>query len=288
MNLTPYKAVGVGLRAPHLSQFIRDKPKIAWLEAHTENYFHPTEQKQLEAIRHYYPISLHGVGMSLGSVDSLDRSHLKRVKHLVDQIDPIAISEHLSWSSINQAYANDLLPLPYTQELLDLLTNKIHQVQEALQRPLKIENPSTYLQFTHSTWTESAFLAELQRTTGCELLLDLNNVYVNSLNHGFTVSDYLAEIDPQTVTEIHLAGFITRTLPEGHIHIDSHSQPVCSAVWQLYQTWIQQHGIVPTLIEWDQDIPSLSRLLQEARTAQSCLEQHQNQGHYHEFPSRFA
>lgn len=267
------RMVGVGLRAPHLHTFQHDQPATGWLEIHSENYFNPhtAARQQLRAIAAHYPISCHGIGLSLGSADALNPAHLSQLKTLVDELDPIAVSDHLSWSSVNGQYFNDLLPLPYTEEALTLFCHKVEQVQDALGREFLVENPSSYLRFSHSTMPEWEFLREVQQRTGCGLLLDLNNIYVSAFNHGFDCARYLAAIDPASVKEIHLAGFTVKALAEGEIWIDTHSCPVSEPVWQLYRQWIRQHGAVPTLIEWDLDIPALPVLLEEAAKARVIL-----------------
>ncbi len=271
------KMVGVGLRSPHIHHFLAEKPDIGWLEIHSENYFtvNSPARQQLRDIANHYPISCHGIGMSLGSADELDKQHLSQLKQLVEEIDPIAVSDHLSWSSVDGQYFNDLLPLPYTEEALAHFCRKVEQVQDTLGRQLLVENPSSYLSFNHSTIPEWEFLRAVQQRTGCGLLFDLNNIYVSSFNHGFDCQTYLDAIDPRTVKEIHLAGFTVKQFEQGEIWIDTHSKPVSEPVWQLYRQWVRQHfaalGGVPTLIEWDLDIPELDVLLGEAEKAQQII-----------------
>ena len=278
------KMVGVGLRSPHIHQVLSERPDIGWLEIHSENYFstHSPARQQLRDIVNHYPISCHGIGMSLGSADELDKQHLSQLKQLVDEIDPIAVSDHLSWSSVDGQYFNDLLPLPYTEEALAHFCRKVEQVQDALGRQLLVENPSSYLSFNHSTIPEWEFLRAVQQRTGCGLLFDLNNIYVSSFNHGFDCQTYLDAIDPRTVKEIHLAGFTVKQFEQGEIWIDTHSKPVSEPVWQLYRQWVRQHfatlGGVPTLIEWDLDIPDLEVLLGEADKAQQIIAKEANDG----------
>ncbi|WEM44082.1 DUF692 domain-containing protein [Photobacterium sp. DA100] len=269
--------VGVGLRSPHIHQILSERPDIGWLEIHSENYFtvNSPARQQLRAIADHYPISCHGIGMSLGSADELDRQHLSQLKQLVNDINPIAVSDHLSWSSVDGRYFNDLLPLPYTEEALAHFCCKVEQVQDALGRQMLVENPSSYLSFNHSTIPEWEFLRAVQQRTGCGLLLDLNNIYVSSFNHDFDCQTYLDAVDPRTVKEIHLAGFTVKQFEQGEIWIDTHSKPVSEPVWQLYRQWVRQHfsklGGVPTLIEWDLDIPALDVLLGEAEQAQQII-----------------
>lgn len=280
-----FQQVGIGLRAPHLSLFTAiDPPEVGWLEIHSENYFHPDSPSRhsLNRIADHTPISCHGIGLSLGSADPLDVRHLAQLKRLIDDIQPIAVSDHLSWSSINGQYFNDLLPIPYTEQALNVVCAKIHQVQETLGRRLLLENPSSYLSFSHATYTEWDFLDLVQQRTGCGLLLDLNNIYVSSFNHGFDCATYLAALNPDAVNEIHLAGFTVKQLDEGEIWIDTHSRPVSEPVWQLYRDWVQTHGSVPTLIEWDLDIPPLEVLLGEADKARQILREIPPGGDEHE------
>ena len=278
------KMVGVGLRSPHIEQILAEQPDIGWLEIHSENYFtaNSPARQQLRDIASRYPISCHGIGMSLGSADELDQQHLSQLKQLVAEINPIAVSDHLSWSSVDSQYFNDLLPLPYTEEALAHFCRKVEQVQDTLGRQLLVENPSSYLSFNHSTIPEWEFLREVQQRTGCGLLFDLNNIYVSSFNHGFDCQTYLDAIDPRTVKEIHLAGFTVKQFEQGEIWIDTHSKPVSEPVWQLYRQWVRQHfaalGGVPTLIEWDLDIPELDVLLGEAEKAQNIIAKEANDG----------
>ncbi|RXJ72634.1 hypothetical protein CS022_14395 [Veronia nyctiphanis] len=261
--------VGVGLRRPHHDFFSQTPTEMGWLEIHSENYFRPdsVSRNALEKIRQDYPISCHGVGLSLGSVDPLNKKHLQQLKSLVDAVEPIMVSEHLSWSSVDGQYFNDLLPLPYTEEALENFCRNVAQTQDSLGREILIENPSSYLSFDHSTMPEWEFLIEVQKRTGCGLLLDLNNIHVSAFNHGFDSQDYLDAINPDTVKEIHLAGFTVSESDDGEVWIDTHSKPVSEPVWQLYQRWIQQHGMRHTLIEWDSNLPEPPVLLAEAEKA---------------------
>ncbi|KXI22799.1 hypothetical protein AS132_11535 [Photobacterium sanguinicancri] len=279
-RLTQQQMVGVGLRSPHILQIIEQRPNIGWLEIHSENYFNPhsTAREQLREIVNHYPISCHGIGLSLGSADPLDKQHLKQLKHLVDEVNPIAVSDHLSWSSVDGQYFNDLLPLPYTEEALANFCHKVEQVQDYLGREFLVENPSSYLSFRHSAIPEWEFLHEVQQRTGCGLLLDFNNIYVSSFNHGFDCQQYISALNPAAVKEIHLAGFTVKEFEQGEIWIDTHSRPVSKPVWLLYQLWIRQHGAVPTLIEWDLDIPELDVLLAEAHKATTIITQEAHYG----------
>lgn len=266
--------VGVGLREPHHDYFLEQTPDMGWLEVHSENFFlpHASATEALRTLRRRYPVSCHGVGLSLGSVDPVNPLHLSRLKTLVDDIDPLFVSDHLSWSSVDNTYFNDLLPLPYTEEALDVFCRNVEVTQDYLGRQILVENPSSYLSFAHSSIPEWEFLSEVARRTGCGLLLDLNNIYVSAFNHGFDTDTYLAAINPDWVQEIHLAGFTKKTLDEGEIWIDTHSQPVSEPVWDLYRQWITNHGACHTLIEWDRDIPAPAVLLAEAAKANDIIQ----------------
>ena len=261
------RAVGVGLRAPHFAEICERRPALAFLEAHSENFFGDggTALAWLERIRSLYPLSLHGVGLSLGSCDPLDASHLQRLRRLAARFEPAFVSEHLAWSSAGGVHANDLLPLPLSEEALDHVARRIVQVQEALGRELLVENISSYVRLGPSAMPEWEFVQEVLRRSGCRLLLDVNNVWVNSVNHGFDLHDYIAAIDPTRVAQVHLAGF-ERT-PEALI--DTHGAPVSEEVWALYARTLARMGARPTIIEWDAGIPALDVLLGEAERARS-------------------
>jgi len=267
-------AAGIGLRAPHVAELCRSRPQIGWLEVHCENYFVDggPALSALESIRADYPISLHGVGLSLGSADALDAEHLARLRRLATWIDPSAVSEHLCWSHVDGRHLNDLLPLPLTDEALTLLCDRIDAVQSALRRPLLVENVSTYVRFTADTIAEWDFVAAVAAKSGCKLLFDVNNVYVNAVNHGFDPRAYLAAIPADAVAEIHLAGFDD----SGPCLIDTHGSRVAPPVWALYRSAIARFGPKPTLIEWDTDIPALDVLLDEAAQAQAILDEHRD------------
>jgi uncharacterized protein len=271
------KAAGVGLRAPHVKRVLEEAPDVAWFEVHSENYFVSggPALATLEAVRQRYPLSLHGVGMSLGGADAIDRAHLRRLKHLVDRFEPGAVSEHLCWSAVGGRWLNDLLPLPYTREALDRVCAHVDEVQTVLGRTILVENVSSYLRFLPEEMPEWTFVAEVARRTGCGLILDVNNVYVSASNHGYSAWDFLAGIPLGTVKEIHLAGYEE---VDGLL-IDTHSRPVFPAVWSLYADALARFGAMPTLIEWDQDIPELEALLAEARTAQQHLERLEARSH---------
>jgi uncharacterized protein (UPF0276 family) len=264
-------AIGVGLRAPHLDAFIADRPAIGWLEVHAENYMGGgAAPAQLDAIRCDYPLSLHGVGLSLGSAEGLDEAHLLRLKRLVERYEPCRVSEHLSWSLVGGTYLNDLLPLPYTEESLAIVARHVARAQEVLGRKLLVENPSSYLRFRHSTIAEPDFLAELARRTGCDLLCDVNNIYVSATNLGFDASRYLDALPPTAVGEIHLAGHAAVTRSGAALLIDDHGSPVPPPVWALYCSALRRFGAVATLVEWDKNVPALPVLLDEARKAEGA------------------
>jgi uncharacterized protein (UPF0276 family) len=263
-------AAGIGLRTPHVSGVLAGRPDVRWFEVHSENYYVDggPALTALARIRADYPLSLHGVGMSLGSADPLDRTHLAKLRRLIDRFEPALVSEHLCWSGIGGRHLNDLLPLPYTEEALAHVSTRIAEVQEALGRELLVENVSSYLAFADATIPEWEFVAAVARRTGCKLLLDVNNIYVNAVNHGFDADVYLAAMPPDAVAEIHLAGFDTN----GPYLIDTHGAPVAPEVWALYTRAIERLGARPTLIEWDTEIPAFSVLEREAATAQAILE----------------
>jgi len=263
-------AAGIGLRTPHVAQVLRERPAIPWLEVHSENYYAEggAALASLDRIRRDYPLSLHGVGMSLGSVEPLDADHLRKLKRLIARVEPALVSEHLCWSSAGGRHLNDLLPLPYTEEALDHVCHRVTEVQDAIGRELLVENVSSYLGFADATIPEWDFVAAVARRTGCKLLVDVNNIYVNAMNHGFDAEGYLDAMPRAAVAEIHLAGFDAT----GPCLIDTHGTPVAPDVWTLYASAIRRFGPQPTLIEWDLDLPPLATLLDEAATAQSILD----------------
>jgi len=266
---------GIGLRSPHHRDALNSHAETGWLEVHSENYFGKggAPLRMLEAIRADYPLSLHGVGMSLGSVDEPDMRHLNQLKALIARIEPGLVSEHLCWNSFGGRYLNDLAPLPYTEATLTYLVGRIAEVQEFLGRRILVENPSSYLEYEFSTYSESVFLNELARRSGCGILLDINNVYVSCANHGWNALDYLRDIAAEHVGEIHLAGHTVKQVGDTHILIDTHDGPVSDEVWQLYRCALRRLGAVPTLIEWDADLPGWQVLIDEAAKAGVCLEQ---------------
>jgi uncharacterized protein len=259
--------VGIGLRLPHVAEIGTTRPPIDFLEVHAENYMAETAALgRLLELRRDYPVSLHGVALSLGSADGLDHGHLSRFKELVDRLDPMLVSEHLAWSAIGGTYLNDLLPLPYTEDNLDLFCSHVGEAQEALGRRLLIENPSSYLRYRHSAIPEADFLAEVARRTGCGILCDVNNIYVNARNFGLDALGYLHALPAALIGEIHLAGH--SEAEDADILIDDHGCRVAEPVWQLYAEALRRFGPVPALIEWDVNLPALEILLDEARHAQ--------------------
>jgi uncharacterized protein len=265
---------GIGLRAAHYAEILGLRPRVGWLEVHSENYFGGggPALDYLERIRAHYPISLHGVGLSLGSTDPLDQAHLRKLKALVQRLEPGLVSDHLSWGSVDGRYFNDLLPLPYTEESLRHFCSRVIEAQAFLGRRILIENPSTYLQFAESAIPEPEFLREVARVTGCGILLDVNNVHVSAFNHRFDTARYLDEIPPRCVSEVHLAGHTRVGDGNDALLIDTHSAPVSEPVWSLYERALQRFGPVPTLIEWDAELPPLATLVAEAGRAQAMME----------------
>lgn len=263
---------GIGLRAPHMAEIAQDRPAIAWLEVHAENYFAGGPGPAgLFALRRDYPVSLHGVGLSLGTAEGLDALHLSRFAALAARLKPCLVSEHLSWSVSGGVYLNDLLPLPYTEESLDIVTRNVEQVQDALGRRMLVENPARYLAFAHSTLAEPEFLAELARRTGCGILCDVNNIFVTCANLSLDAEAYLAALPREAVGEIHLAGHSRVERGGRALLIDDHAGPVDPAVWQLYRRALARFGKVPTLIEWDKGLPALAVLLAQACGAARLL-----------------
>jgi len=264
----PFRA-GIGLRAQHAAEFIAARPQVGFVEVHSENYFGRGGRPlhELLRVRQDHAVSLHGVGLSIGSADPLNLAHLGRLRELIGQVEPALVSEHLCWSSIGGEYANDLLPMPLTRAALTHVIARVQQVQERLGRRILMENVSSYLEFAQAEMPEWEFLAELSRRSGCGLLLDVNNVYVSACNHGFDAQAYLQAMPAAAIEEIHLAGHTRQAFEDGEILIDTHSAPVADAVWSLYARALDRFGPVPTLIEWDADLPPLAGLVAEAHKA---------------------
>jgi len=265
---------GIGLRSVHHQALLDEQPAIGWIEAHTENYFHDggAAVRALERARANYPLSLHGVGLGLGSADGLDREHLARVKRAIARFEPALVSEHACWGHAGGECFNDLLPLPYTDEAVTLLAKQVAQAQDFLGRRLLIENVSAYVTFEHSHLDEWHFLAAVARESGCALLLDVNNVYVSACNLGLDARAFVAGMPRENVGEIHLAGHARiSTGQHGEVLVDDHGSSVCDEVWELYRFAIALLGPLPTLIEWDSNIPELARLVGESQRADRIL-----------------
>jgi uncharacterized protein (UPF0276 family) len=265
----PVQGVGIGLRHAHYGAFMQTPPSVGWVEVHSENYFGDGgyDLHVLETVRRDLPVSLHGVGLGLGSAAPLDATHLARLARLVERIEPALVSEHLCWGATPHAALHDLLPMPLTQASLDHLCARVAQLQDTLRRRVLIENVSTYVRFRDDTWGEAAFLAELARRTGCGVLLDVNNLYVNQCNHGEDALAAMAALPREVVGEIHLAGHRVTSAAV----IDDHGSRVAPEVWALYEAALRRFGPVPTLIEWDTAVPPLDVLLDEARLARERM-----------------
>jgi uncharacterized protein len=267
-------SVGVAFKAEHFDAILDTRPKLGFFEVHAENYMGAggPPHRRLEAIRDLYPLSLHGVGLSIGSPGPLDRAHLARLARVAERYQPALVSEHLAWSTHDGAFFNDLLPLPYTDETLARVCEHIDIVQSGLRRTILLENPSTYVAFAETTIGETEFLSEIVRRTGCGLLLDVNNVFVCAANHGFDARGYLARFPSGAVGEIHLAGYADDRDDAGlPLLIDAHDSPVRQPVWALYSEAIRRVGPTPTLIEWDNDLPPWTVLMAEARRAEGAI-----------------
>jgi uncharacterized protein (UPF0276 family) len=259
---------GIGLRAPHMAEVATGHPSVGWLEVHAENYmgFGPPF-RALQRLRADYPLSLHGVGMSLGSVRGVDGAHLARLKRLVDALDPFLVSEHLAWCDVEGVYLNDLMPLPCTAESLDLMCEHVDIVQARLNRQILIENPSAYLRYRHSPIPEAEFLTALSKRSGCSLLCDINNIFVSSRNLGFDATAYLAALPAGAIGEFHLAGHQANPVDGQVILIDDHGSAVAEEVWALHGEALRRFGRRPTLVEWDSRLPSLDTLVADAAKA---------------------
>jgi hypothetical protein len=262
---------GIGLRLPHLAEMVATRPPIGWLEIHPENFLaNPHATELLTGVAHHYPISVHTVDVSVGSASGIDRCHLTRVRALIDQIDPVLVSGHLAWSTHGHEFLNDLLPLPFNEEALQLVTAQIRQVQDTLGRTYLLENPSSYVGFAESTMTEVEFLSEVVRRTGCQLLCDVSNVHLSAYNMGYDPYQYIDALSPETIGELHLGGFTPEADeadPGAELLVDTHATRVADPAWELYGYAVARFGPKPTLIEWDNDIPPLATLLAEAARA---------------------
>ncbi|HEX4883357.1 MAG TPA: DUF692 domain-containing protein [Casimicrobiaceae bacterium] len=267
---------GIGLRAPHHRAFVGARPAVDWLEVHSENFFGAGgfDLHVLERVRERYPLSFHGVGLALGSpADTADEQarfarHLARLAALAERFAPAFVSEHLCWGAIGARHFNDLLPLPYTRAALDHLAAQVGRAQDALRRRILVENVSAYVAFAGDEMTELAFLAQLAQRTGCGVLLDVNNLHVNAVNHGFDAAAALTALPAGVVEEIHVAGHLVT----GDGLVDDHGSRVAPPVWALYERALDRFGPVPTLVEWDTDVPPLGVLLGEAAAARTRLQ----------------
>lgn len=265
------RSAGVGLRLPHLAEVAAGAPTARWLEVHPENFLaNPHARELLLDIAQRHFISLHSVGLSVGSIEGIDREHLRRICRLVDEVEPILVSGHLAWSTHRGVYLNDLLPLPYDDETLRVVAAHVHEVQDALARAYVVENPASYVGFAASTRTEADFLAELVARTGCRLLCDVSNAFLSAANMGYDAYAYIDAFPARAVAELHLGGFTRErdeATPGGEILIDTHAEAIAEPVWDLYAHALQRFGPQPTLIEWDNDLPSFARLSAEADRA---------------------
>ena len=268
---------GVGLRLPHIAEVVATRPPAAWLEIHPENFLaNPHATELLSDLAGHYPISVHTVGVSVGSASGIDRAHLARVRALVDLVDPILVSGHLAWSTHPGEYLNDLLPLPYNEESLRLIAHQIDEVQSGLGRAYLVENPSSYVGFVASTMTEVEFLRELARLTGCRLLCDVSNIYLSANNLGFDPYAYVDELPVDAIGELHLGGFSVEEDegdPGVELLIDTHATVIAEPVWNLFAHAVRRFGATPTLIEWDNALPPFPTILSEAQRADAVTAQ---------------
>ncbi|WPZ12612.1 DUF692 domain-containing protein [Nitratireductor rhodophyticola] len=274
---TPAGRAGASFKPQHFDAIAADPTSVGFVEVHAENYMGAggPPHAALTEIRNMLPVSLHGVCMSIGGMNPLDPEHLARFAGLVERYEPFRVSEHLAWSTHDDVFFNDLLPLPYTDETLARVCEHIDQVQEAIGGPILLENPSTYVLFFESVWKETDFLREIVKRTGCGLLLDINNVFVSATNHGFSATGYLADFPLEHVGEIHLAGHDEQEDDEGApLLIDSHDRPVADPVWSLYETVIKACGPIDTLVEWDSEVPDWPVLRSEAIAAERILDRY--------------
>jgi hypothetical protein len=277
MTQRPWRidGAGVGLRLPHLQEAAATRPSARWFEIHPETFLaNPHAIELLLEVREHYPVSVHTVGVSVGSAGGVDLDHLRRVRALVDLLEPSLVSGHIAWSTHPGEYLNDLLPLPYDEETRAIVARHVGQVQDGLARQILLENPSSYVGYACSTMTETAFLAEVVNRTGCGLLCDVSNVYVSSRNLGFDPYRYLDEMPAEAVGELHLGGFTAEedaATPGRTLLVDTHGARISEEAWELYRYAVTRFGPTPTLIEWDNAIPSLATLLAEAKKADAVL-----------------
>ncbi len=267
-TVAPFEGFGLGLRPPHYQDFLAADRLCDFVEVISENFMVPGGRPLhiLDTVRERYPVALHGVSMSVGSAGGVKLSYLQRLKALADRVNPLWVSDHLCWTGVDGFNSHDLLPLPYTEEALDVVVRNILRAQDVLERPILIENPSSYLTFADDEMGEGEFLAEVCRRTRCYLLLDVNNVYVSAHNHGFDALDYVGRLPADRIRQIHLAG---HSVGRDHLLIDTHDAPVPSGVWSFYQQCCERFGPMATMIERDDDIPPLTELLDELKFARA-------------------
>jgi len=267
----PLHGSGIGLRLPHLAEVMATQPHVGWLEIHPENFLaNPHATELLIELSKHYPISVHTVGISIGSAGGIDRDHLRRIVALVEQIDPVLVSGHLAWSTHGDEYLNDLLPLPFNEETLQLVATHVQEVQNLLGRPYLVENPSSYVGFRTSTMSEAEFLTRLVSSTGCRVLCDVSNVHLSAHNMGYDAYEYIDRMPADAIDELHLGGFTPeedQASPGAELWVDTHAARLTDPAWQLYRYAILRFGRKPTLIEWDADIPPFATLLSEASRA---------------------
>ena len=269
----PRMGCGIGLRREHYDLVTRERPPMDWFEVISENFMDSGGKplQILEEVRRHYPVAVHGVSLSIGSVDPLNLSYLDRLKVLVDRIDPFLVSDHLCWTGVGGHNLHDLMPLPFTEESVDHIIRRVNQVQEHIKRRILLENVSSYFTYEHSTIPEWEFLTEVAKRSGCGILLDLNNIYVNAFNHKFDPRRYLQGIPGELIGQIHLAGYTDM----GGYYFDTHSAPVVDEVWSLYRETIERHGLITTLIEWDEQVPPYETLAKEAARAREIYQFHE-------------
>jgi uncharacterized protein (UPF0276 family) len=286
MNSQLTNGTGIGLRLPHISEMVATLPHVGWLEIHPENFLaNPHATELLTELARHYPVSVHTVGISVGSASGIDRTHLRRVCSLVDRVAPVFVSGHLAWSTHGGEYLNDLLPLPFNEEALDLVAAHIDEVQDALGRPYLIENPSSYVGFRTSTMSEAQFLTQLVNRTGCRLLCDVSNVYLSAHNMGYDSREYLDSLPADAIAELHLGGYTPEedeAKPGSEVWIDTHAAAITDPVWDLYAYAIRRFGRMPTVIEWDNNIPPLATLLRQALRADEIVAGPSPDTHYAE------
>lgn len=274
---SPFIKTGVGIRSDHFEDALNTQAAVGFFEAHSENYFGQSLSRQkLLQLRQHYPVSLHGVGLSLGRADGLDQQHLQQLKHLVDELDPLFVSEHLSWSAYAHVHVPDLLPLPLTEQALNIMCEHVDHMQSVLQRRILLENPSNYILFDGLQISEPEFLNALAQRTGCGLLLDVNNVYVSARNFGRNPQHYLDQIDHQHVEQYHLAGYSEHQDDREQVLIDTHDHPVHPPVWDLFDYVLRKLGDKPTLIEWDSSLPAFNVLLAEMEKAEQLRQKYEH------------